>query len=221
MKTARGIAREKSIGREEYLSSYGFNSWQWEPFFFQINKVNEILALNVGGEQRNIIEIGRGSGFVNAILNELGYNAESLDINVNLRPTYVGDISDEKFKHDMRYDLVLCAEVLEHVPFERFDTCIKNIADMADDMALITLPNYVSPFRFQISLNGRSVAFLLKRIIKKKMFKAHYWELNYADYCTNEQITRHLNKYFIILEEGMVKEFPYHYYYVLKKRKHN
>lgn len=172
-----------------------------------------------GGGYNSILEIGRGSGFVNAILNELGYAVDSLDINNNLNPTYVGDISHEDFIFDKVYNVVLCAEVLEHIPFEKFDICLENISRLIDGMALITLPNCKSPYKISFSVNSRMVSFDMLRLKQKKISEGHFWEINYAKYCTNKEITRRMKKYFDVVEEGKVKQYPYHYFYLLKKKR--
>ena len=206
-----GKEREKQIKRKHYQSKQYLNDRQWMTYLAQINYVRSF------GDVDSILEIGCGGGVVNAVLNALGYNATTLDINSNLHPQYVGDISEQDFSMNEAFDLVLCAEVLEHIPFEKFDICINNIYEITKSYAVITLPNCQISNRIKIIINSHE----WQRLIGKRKFhiqKMHYWELNSDAYTTYDEIRKHIRLCFDIVEEGIEKENPYHYYYLLKKK---
>ncbi|MCR4693174.1 MAG: class I SAM-dependent methyltransferase, partial [Firmicutes bacterium] len=117
----KGPAREQSVSQKAYHSESYLGKKQWDTFLFQIKTIYKELPPPTN--EHSILEIGYGSGFTNVVLKELGYAIESLDINNNLNPTYVGDISTKNFHLHKKYDCILCAEVLEHIPFEKFDIC--------------------------------------------------------------------------------------------------
>ena len=215
----KGTVRERSVNQEAYHSESYLGKKQWASFLFQVKTIYKTLP---PASEHSILEIGRGSGFVNAILKELGYETASLDINDHLNPTYVGDISAKNFRLHRKYDFILCAEVLEHIPFEKFDICLENISNLTDGMVLITLPDFKFPFKLSLSIGGsvgeHSLDFYIPRIIEKQLPEVHFWELNYANYCKTDEITVHISKYFDVLENGRLRENPYHWYFLLKKR---
>lgn len=208
----KGKLREQSLKKDKYFTANYFNFLQWEAFKFQIHKVYQLYT---GGK---CLEIGKGSGIVEAILREMGINMDSLDINSNLSPTYVGDISDTNLHLPHDYSLVLCAEVLEHLPFDCFDKCLKNIAALTNDIAILTLPNCMGGIRIFLGIHNRGKSFVLKCPWRRRIDKVHFWEINSADYCTKDNITKHLEQFFNIIECGDVREHPSHYFYVLKKK---
>lgn len=154
---------------------------------------------------------------MNVVLRKIGLDAETLDINNNLNPHYVGDISNEKYIPPKVYDCVLCAEVLEHIPFDRFGSCLKNLYRTTNRYAVITLPNCLSKkYEFGIMINHhyREVGLGKK---KNKIAPMHFWELNSDAYCTYKEVAKYLNRFFSIKEEGMIIQNRYHYYYILEK----
>lgn len=205
----KGIEREKSLSKEEYLSEGYFSLRQWHSFCFQAGAVYKLL------HNGNILEIGAGSGFVGGVLRSIGFTVESLDVNEHLLPTHIGDISSEDFNLDKKYDCVLCAEVLEHIPIEKFDVCLKNIKRLSKRYVIITLPNCESDNRFSIQLNSHVMGFKLGR--KRASIAAmHFWELNSDKDCTYEKIREKIKNKYNILEEGKVLGNEYHYYYILE-----
>lgn len=212
MEELRGTEHEKGLPFSAYMSDDYFSSFQWEAFRFQIKAVRELL------DQGTVLEIGRGSGVVNAVLNATGLKAESLDINENLNPTYVGDISRADYVPPKLYDCVLCAEVLEHIPFEHFDTCLANIRKSTKKYAVITLPTCRRKM-FYIELGAGSH---VKRIpfgaIRIPISTSHFWEINSDKYCSYKEVLSHIERFFTVKDRGVILKCQYHNYYILEAK---
>ena len=220
MAELRGTEREKGLPLSAYMSDGYFTTTQWESFRFQVKAVKGLL------DKGTVLEIGKGGGYVNAILNSIGLLAESLDINENLNPTYVGDISKADYVPPKLYDCVLCSEVLEHIPFELFDVCISNIRKTTRKYAVITLPNsFRKRFVFGLRVNGhyREIGFGTRKTPPASM---HFWELNSDSYCSYQEILSHIERVFVVKDHGPIMANKhrslmgneYHYYYVLEVR---
>lgn len=98
---------------------------------------SEILAL----EPNTVLEIGIGSRIVSSYLSTLGVPTSTLDINPRLAPDYVGSICDlDEAIGNRKFDLVLCARVLHHLPFDLFPVALRQIANVTSRYAIITLP---------------------------------------------------------------------------------
>ena len=212
----KGTDREKSLSRNDYFSDLYFGSIQWSTYAMQCKLVYQLV-----GNDAKVLEIGKGNGVVAGALSGMGLSVETLDINANLNPDYVDDISDNGFSHEKKYDCILCAEVLEHIPFERFETCLENIRRMTNRYAVITLPNCVLKDKFIMNYVHHGITRTITMNMfksKKSIAKMHFWEMNYKDECSADALRAIIGKYFSILEEGPVKDCEYHYYYKLEKK---
>lgn len=220
MAELRGTEREKGLPLQAYMADGYFSSTQWESFRFQVKAVKGLL------DKGTVLEIGQGGGYVKAILNTLDLAVESLDINENLNPTYVGDISKTDYVPPKLYDCVLCAEVLEHIPFELFDTCLDNIRKTTNKHAVITLPNsFRRRFVIGLRVNGhyREVGFGTK---KTSLPSIHFWQLNSEPYSSYQEVLSHIERFFVVKDKGpiMVNKHrslmgnEYHYYYILERK---
>lgn len=75
----------------------------------------------------NVLEIGVGSRVVENVLRSLVKNYVTIDVNPELKPDILGDL--RVFNRDLavKFDCVICADVLEHMPFEDLRGCLENI----------------------------------------------------------------------------------------------
>ena len=148
---------------------------RWMNFWHQ---VDEVCVL----KPQRVLEVGAGSGFVAERLRALGLVVTTVDIDAGLRPDIVGSV--EKLPvSDASYDVVLAAEVLEHVPFERVPEALKELRRVACQ-AVITLPHAGSAFILRVK-----IPWIIDRtlFIKVPFFwkthhnkygdaRGHYWE---------------------------------------------
>ena len=115
MNNGRTLFEETNLDRSIYFSDGYFSSRQWMSYRSQIEGVRSY-------NPHTVLEIGVGSGFVTSILRKCGYSVTTIDINPGLEPDYVGSITDlDNVFQDKSFDVVLCAEVMEHLPFNLFE----------------------------------------------------------------------------------------------------
>ncbi len=100
-----------------------------------VNQISEVSNLGC----RKILEIGIGNGHVSKRLKDMGFDVVTVDFDFNLGPRIIGDIGVLPFK-DNSFDVVLCAEVLEHVRFSDSVVALREIYRVADKYAVLTLP---------------------------------------------------------------------------------
>lgn len=185
---------------------------RFTSFWYQIK---EVLELAPG----KMLEIGVGNKTVNNYLKGAGLEVISLDIDPGLKPDVVGSVEKMPFS-DKEFDLVLCAEVLEHLPFEKFAGNLQEIRRVAKSYLVLTLPHWGRHFSIDIRLPffGRlKQQFKLNLFpVKHKFNGQHFWEIGKRGYPLKKvrQVIR--DSGFKILKDYVVFEMPYHHMFVLK-----
>lgn len=213
----KGQEREKSLNVDWYFSSSYFEKKQ---ILSQINQF-ELIKKHSG---KKVLEIGPGNGLTSYLIKASGFDLKTFDINENLKPDVVGDITkiDEYFGNS-EFDTILCCEVLEHIPLEDFERTIKKLINLISQSAIISLPqckkNLIDidlSFRF---LHSRSFNFnLFRRFGNHKIADLHYWEVDSSPASSAKQIESIFKKYADLIETRSYYSNRYHNFYVIRKR---
>jgi hypothetical protein len=207
----KGHEREKSLPREIYYSDSYFSYSQLWSFVEQIHHIRQLRT-------QSLIEIGVGNGFVSTFLRRMGVNVKTFDINPNLTPDVVASLHDiGNFVKPNEFDLISCCEVLEHMPFDEFESAIRKFSSLSDRLFL-TLPVH----GMHIGLGGvikfprfhRWVGAWLRLPFKSRQLpEMHFWEIDYDHKMSKKEIFNLLSKYYWKVETGCFKANPYHRYF--------
>jgi len=174
--------KQFSVDREYYLNKLDFLNW-----FRYYYLVKDVLRL----QTLSVLEIGTGSGIVRNCLKPLVQKYWVLDINAKLSPDIVSDVRERQAKIVSRFDCVIAADVLEHLPFSDLSKAVKNLYEYLKPggYALITIPHRQSNFLFMspnqiprvitVPTGFLSVGAFWRRFIKRKIWidPHHYWEI--------------------------------------------
>ena len=156
----------------------------WFRFYFLIKTVLKLKSCSV-------LEIGVGSGILRDCIKPVVQSYETFDINPNLSPDYIGDIREINTNLANRYDCIIIADVLEHIPFEDQPDVLKVLATYLkeDGYLLVTIPHRRSNFLFMsphyiprvftVPTGFLSVGGFYRRFIKRKIWidPDHCWEI--------------------------------------------
>jgi hypothetical protein len=209
----RSFQKEAELAFDYYLSDNYFKPLQFVSYCGQINAVRKVSP-------ETLLEIGIGNGIVCTLLEYLGIDVTTFDINPNLKPDVVGNIIDlKKYFNSEQFDAVLCCEVLEHLPLDMLDTCLENISYVSRS-AIITLPR-----------SGRVLLFANGEIPKKsfdisirmpftfsRTSDMHHWEIDSSKSSSMKNILSIMNKYFNVREFYRMPWNYYHYVFILDKK---
>lgn len=196
---------------------YGFgkysNSERWSSYWHQIN---EVLSLRPG----NVLVVGKGDGVVSDVLKKYIEKVKTMDINTELSPDIVGSIESAPIE-DNSFDAVLCAEVLEHLPFEEFGGSLTELRRISGKNVIITLPRWGRHFSIEVRLP------LLKKIrlqrkfslfpIRHKFDGEHHWEIGKKGYPLKKIKKEIAAAGFKIINDYLCFESPYHHFFILEK----
>ena len=131
------------LGRKDHLKVLDFVNWY--RFFYIIREVIDL-------EPAAILEIGEGSGIVRNCVSFLVKEYKTLDINKKLNPDFLSDLRDFKNEIKEKFQCVIAADILEHLPFSDLEKSVRNIYDYVSKggRAIITIPHRRSHFLFMV-----------------------------------------------------------------------
>lgn len=195
---------------------------RWITYWYQIN---EVVNLTQGND---VLEIGIGDRTVSNYLRERGYNVTTLDINPSFHPDFVGDVTKLPFKSNV-FDVVLCAQVLEHLPFHYFEESLSELVRVSNDGVVISLPNPSLCMRVAIRLpfireKTYSIKYGIPLFWRERDNKPyeihgrhrHYFEVGEKEYSL-KRIIGIMEEYCRVLRYYQPDEVPQKRFFVLKR----
>ncbi len=119
-------------------------AWGKEPNQPNLTRVEATLELIPGGVS-NILDLGCGDGVIANPLFDKGLNITGVDISLSALKHLKGDgiraSSDCLPFRDRLFDLVICAETLEHLPPEVYEKTLGEVERIASTYIIVTTPN--------------------------------------------------------------------------------
>lgn len=199
----------------EHYYKLGYDSK--ERFCNYWHQINEIQKL----DPETILEIGVGNRFVYEYLKKRKSHIYSMDIDRKLNPDTIGSLIEMPFADDS-FDVVLCCEVLEHIPYDFFGKAMKEIYMVSKGYVIISLPDATRSYKIDIQLPPirriRKVVTFPKCRKPEHIFDGeHYWEIGKKGYSLR-RIVEDMKEAGLYLQSTFrVFEHPYHRFFVLKK----
>jgi predicted SAM-dependent methyltransferase len=196
---------------------YGDSYDSKQRFISYWNQINEIRKSKPG----KILEIGIGNGFVSNYLKERNVNITTLDIDENLDPDIVGEVTDLPFKTES-FDLVACYEVLEHLTYKEFRKALSEIYRTTKYNAVLSIPDSRPVYKMYLDIPFVTIIRKLIPIprMKKPVHKfdgEHHWEIGKKGYPIS-RIKKDIQRSgFKIINNYSLFENPYHRFFTLKK----
>jgi SAM-dependent methyltransferase len=100
------------------------------------HQVDEVLSLGA----RSVLEVGPGPGIVTEWLRRSGVEVTTLDMEARLAPDLVGTVTDIP-ADDGSFDAVVCAQVLEHLPFADVQPALAEMARVSRVGTVVSVPD--------------------------------------------------------------------------------
>lgn len=183
---------------------------RWISYWHQID---EVLKL----EPETVLEIGIGNKMVSDYLKKQGIEIATLDMDKDLSPDFVANVIKMPLA-DNSFDLVLCAEVLEHLPFENFEKSLLELKRVTKKCIVLSLPHFGPPIKFSFKIpfiKEVKIAFKIPYHPKHQFHGEHYWEIGKRGY-PSRKIRNIIKRYFRIKKEFIPFENQYHHFYILR-----
>lgn len=208
------MPHKPQVSKDHYFRNYDTKK-RWISYWYQIREV-------LGLKPKKVLEIGIGNKTVSDYLKKCGIKVVTLDIDKNLEPDYIGSITEltEIFKKNS-FDVILCAEVLEHLPFSNFEKSLTEIKDVTKKHVVLTLPHYGIYARITLELpkiHEKTSIFKTSLPVTHKFVSEHYWEIGKRNYSL-KKIKKVISKHFNINKSYCIPENLYHRVFVFTKNK--
>ena len=117
-----------------HYSSRAYNSKERHNSYW--HQVDEVLAL----EARTALEVGPGAGIVTDWLRRAGVQVTTVDMDPALDVDLRGSVTDLPLDQGA-VDVVLCCQVLEHLPFEEVGTALAELGRVARSGVVVSVPD--------------------------------------------------------------------------------
>lgn len=202
------------VPREHYFKGYDTKE-RWISYWYQIN---EVLKSN----PKTVLEVGIGNKTVSDYLKKLGIKVTTVDIDESLEPDYVCSVTELSrcFKENS-FDTVLCAEVLEHIPFKYFEKALEELWRVSKKYVIISLPHFGPSLSLSLKiplLRQINLAIKIPLPVRHVFDGQHYWEIGKKNYSLRK-IRKILSKYYLIEREICPVENMYHRIFSLRVKK--
>lgn len=184
---------------------------RWISYWHQID---EILKL----KPRTVLEVGIGSQLVADYLKRQGLELKTLDLDKELKPDFVANVTKIPLA-DGAVDLILCAEVLEHLPFNNFEPSLRELKRVTKKNVVLSLPHFGPPLKLSFKAPFLKQIKLAWKIPYHPLHRAggpHYWEIGKKGY-SPRRIRQIIKRHFKIEREFIPFENQYHHFYILEK----
>jgi ubiquinone/menaquinone biosynthesis C-methylase UbiE len=203
---------DKQVDKSHYKFEKYCDIDRWSSYFYQIREISDLKI-------KSVLEIGVGDGLLgNYIKNNTDIEYKSIDSDKELRPDIIGTVEKIPFA-DNNFDVVCIFEVLEHLPFGKFEKILKELKRVSRRYVIISLPHFGPTIKFLLKIPFfREFAFSFKiPFYKKHIFNGeHYWEIGKKNY-EPEKIIKILKNHFTVKKNFVPFENQYHHFYVLEK----
>jgi len=202
------------VSQDHYYNLKYDTKERWMSYWYQ---VKEVLSF----EPQTVLEIGVGNMTVSDYLKKLGIKITTCDFDKNLNPDVVADVKGLPFERNS-FDVILCAEVLEHLPFENFYEALKELHRVSKKTVVITLPHFsITNLYFGIKLipfiPKKELSIKVDLPIKHEFLGEHYWEIGKSGYSLRKIENKIKESGFKIKKSYYPKENLFHHFFILIK----
>ncbi|MDA3879917.1 MAG: methyltransferase domain-containing protein [Prolixibacteraceae bacterium] len=201
------------VNKTHYLFDRYVDKKRWASYYSQISEVVEVSP-------QKVLVVGVGDGIIVEILKMQGIEVLTMDFDAALNPDFELDVRNIN-EISTHFDVIICCQVLEHLPFGDFEQTLDKLMDKTSRLVLSLPIQHSRPFsffKFQRAFS-KNISFSVPRFNKKFQFDGeHHWEMNTKGYLKSK-ISGLINKKHLILKSYIQPDNVYHFYYILEHKK--
>jgi hypothetical protein len=183
--------------------------------FSYAHQINTALSY----EPPSVVEIGAGGGMVTAALRSIGIDVIVVDVQPELNPNVLASVTSLPFAA-ARFDVAMCCQVLEHLPFSKFDVALRELHRVTKTALVLSLPDITSYMsaslvtrRFGLRSTAVSLPLRAPRAESLKFRAGHYWEIGCRGSLPQDVETAIVRAGWRIKRTWRVPEMTWHRFY--------
>jgi predicted SAM-dependent methyltransferase len=208
--------RPQPCGVSDYSTSYLGQG----KSFARLASYRMQLLYAARSELANALLIGKGDGLVVSLLRQAGIEVKVVDIDPQLAPDIVASV--EKLPvSDKSYDVCICCQVLEHLPFEKFTSTLAEIRRVTRKRLVLSVPDVRRFFSLKLQLPLLKIDWSgsLPQLVPKRMpasrfeVHGHHWEIGFSGYRIARVRRAITAAGWEILEMRRVTDLPWHTFF--------
>ncbi|YAF94785.1 MAG: class I SAM-dependent methyltransferase [Nodularia sp. CChRGM 3473] len=175
---------------------------------------------------KDVLEIGIFNSLFTDMLKRNGYNVTTADIDSNLKPDIILDLTNDFVLPKDEFDAIALFQVLEHLPYEQLEQALKKLREATKKFLVISLP-YNTQFvalqiRFSYVYRSRYFSIKIPKFWSTKpISNQHYWEIGLKGYSKKRLFNSITNAGLTVKQEFIDPVHPYHYFLILQKNTSN
>ncbi|MEI6863750.1 MAG: methyltransferase domain-containing protein [Candidatus Adlerbacteria bacterium] len=208
------MSYQPQVQKSHYEGSAYRSSERWNSYWHQLELVRS-------AKPASVLEVGVGEGVVARHLQSGGITVTTVDIAEDLHPDVVGSVTALPFA-DASFDLVLAAEILEHIEFSDVSKALSEIARVAGTHAMISVPRpgWIFSIIYKLPLFPRiELLFQIPFFWKTHIFNGeHYWELGKKGYPVSRFIHAAEEAGLELVSYKKYADDPGHRFFLFKKK---
>ena len=214
-KTVKAAHPEEAREKLEYFDAKYDTKDRFCSYWHQVDEAKSAAP-------SEILEIGKGNGFFSTYMRNRNAKVVSLDFDFRVRPECNASVVDIPFKTGS-FDLVVCYEVLEHMPFDLFVRSVRELHRVSRRRVVVSLPDLSPVWRYLIKIPKLGeLKFLLPkplvRPIRWEFNGDHYWNLGTRGFPVQRVLDIFAETGFQLRKNYRVFEIPWHRFFVLEKK---
>lgn len=204
---------EKQVNKAHYEFSRYMSKERWCSVWHQLDEIQKL-------KPENVLEVGPGPGLFKTVVATFGIKIETLDIDPDLKPDYVGSATAMPFP-DATYDVVCAFQMLEHQPYEVSLQAFGEMVRVSRRHVVISLPDARCVWRYLIHVPKFGTHDFLVPCPQlnapaHEFHGEHYWEINKRGYPLS-RVIEDFSRSIRLVKTYRVRENPYHRFFIFER----
>lgn len=212
------MTTELSIKKQVDRSHYDFTRYMSKERWISVwHQLDEVIRL----QPSSVLEIGPGTGIFKSAGSAFGLNIQTLDIDEELSPDYIGRADSIPLPNES-FDVVCAFQVLEHMPFDISMAALAEMCRVSRKAVVISLPQAGRTWPNTIALPYiRKIQFILRNPFRRPHAHhfdgEHHWEIGKKGYSIDQimDAMRMATPFCKDIKTNRVHENPYHRFFVI------